>query len=323
MSCQARHAFAYTGALTNGTALSPRTSAPILRDGRAWGAGVASYHALGHGTEAILDSLLDDAGEQKDAGTFDQPTFDDAVNRLSWMLQHYVAQEPEPLFLVERERELMVPIRSRKGTRRSTVYRLHAFLDGVHIDVDGRVWIVEFKLRGRLQNLEQILLNRQIRWYAWAWRETTGEEPAGVIVEERLNALPSPVAFNKNGAVSKVQSCDAAAYMDACAAAGHGPDDEVFDRLRAKDWQLRHRILLRSEEIDEAALQITSAAEQTHSFDSGALYPVRNPSPARCPSCPFKPICADPSDVDRVDSLYFRSVPKWARAALEAKELAA
>lgn len=309
LSCEARHAFAYTGALTSGATLSPRSTAPILRDGRAWGAAVAAYHAEGHSTSALHRALSADADEQRAEGVYDEATFASILNKLSWMMEHYVRVEPERLTLIERERELLIPIPSRTRRQRSNFYRLHAFLDGVHIDGYGRVWIVEFKLRGRLQSLQQITLNRQIRWYAWAWREHTGRAPAGVIVDERLNELPASVAFNKNGAVSKQQGCTEEAYVAACESREQEPDEDVRARLRAKSWQQRHRILLRPDELDEAGEQLTSAAKLTGLMDSGHLYPIRNPSPARCPGCPYKEICADPHG-ELLDALFHRRPPK-------------
>lgn len=319
LGCQVRHAFAYTGRLTAGTALSPRTSAPILRDGRAWGAGVASYHSVGHGTVEVLRALEEDAAEQRAAGIYDQSVFDEALTRLMAMLDHYVTVDETRVPLVEREREILVPLRARSGSgRRSPLYRLHAFLDGIHIDRDGRVWIVEFKLRGRLQSLEQIILNRQIRWYAWAWRELTGIEPAGVIVDERLNALPLPVKINKDGRPSKVQSCTPDAYLTACYDAEHEPDEDVLAAARAKVWQQRHWILLRPEELDEAGQQLASTAQLVGMMDSGELYPTRNPSPARCPGCPYRPICPDPANTDLIAALFERVPPKAHRPQLEA-----
>lgn len=313
LSCEAKHAFAYTGHLTDGTTLSPRTSAPILRDGRAWGSAVASYHAEGHGTSALHRSLQEDADEQRSAGIYDEAHFADTLNRLSWMLEHYVRVEPERIALIEREREILVPIRSRTGRRRSTRYRLHAFLDGIHIDAEGRVWIVEFKLRGRLQSLELIALSRQIRWYAWAWRELTGNEPAGVIVDERLNELPAAIRLNKNGSISAVQSCTLETYLWNCETLSQEPNEDTVARLQSKVWQQRHPILLTSDELDEAGWQITSAAQQVQHMDTMELYPIRNPTPARCPSCAFKAICPDPQG-DLVDAMFRRETPKRLRS---------
>lgn len=321
LSCQARHAFAYTGALTSGATLRPRATAPILRDGRAWGAAVAAYHAEGHGTIALHRALQEDADEQRAEGVYDEAEFARILNHLSWMLAHYAEVAPRRLALIERERELLVPIRSRTGKRHSTVYRLHAFLDGIHIDLAGRVWIVEFKLRGRMQSLQQITLSRQIRWYAWAWRELTGHEPAGVIVDERLNDLPAAVAFNKNGAVSKQQNCRLDDYVAACLKIEQDPDDDVVGRLRGKAWQQRHHILLRPDELDEAGEQLTSAGQLVQLLDSGALYPIRNPSPARCPGCAFRDVCADPRG-ELIDALFRREIPKRDRPPIQLQEAA-
>lgn len=317
LGCQARHAFAYTGKLTAGTTLSPRTAAPILREGRAWGAGVAALHAVGNGIGAMNVALQADQAEQMAAGVYDHRAHEDMLNKLMWMLGHYFDCDHRRIGLVERERELLVPLRSRTGRNRSTRYRLHAFLDGVHIDDQGRIWIVEFKLRGRLWSLEQIVLSRQIRWYAWAWREMTGSEPAGVIVDERLNEVPSTARYNKDGKVSKVQNCTPGAYRLACSDVDQEPDEEVLTKLESKVWQQRHWILLRPDELDEAGRQLTSTAELVSLMDSGALYPTRNPSPARCPSCPFKPICATPTDEMLIEALYLRAPAKRNRPALQ------
>lgn len=313
LSCQAKHAFAYTGHLTDGTTLVPRSSAPLLRDGRAWGSAVASYHAEGHGTTALYRSLEADADEQRDAGTYDESHFAETLNRLTWMLEHYVRVDPQRIALIEREREILIPIRSRTGRQRSTRYRLHAFLDGVHVDADGRVWIVEFKLRGRLQSLELITLSRQIRWYAWAWRELTGNEPAGVVVDERLNELPAAVRLNQNGSISAVQSCTLDTYLWNCESLGQEPNENTVEQLRSKVWQQRHWILLSSPELDEAGWQLASAAQQVRRLDSMELYPIRNPTPTRCPSCAFKAICPDPTG-DLVDAMFRRETPKRSRS---------
>ena len=314
LDCWAKHAFAYTGALTGGTALSPKRTAPLLRDGRAWGAGVAAFHAGQSGFPAIVRSLQEDADEQREHGLYDEESFASTLGKLDRTFRHYI-ELTEPLGLCAIEHELMVPIPSRLGRRHSTKYRLHCFLDGVHRDDEGREWIVEFKFRGRLSDDRQIALSRQIRWYAWAWREHTGHEPAGVIVDERLNFPPAAVRLNKDGSPSKVQSCTPAAYEHACKSAGTEPDDGVLVGLRSKEWQKRTTIMFRPAELDEAGFQLVSAGSLIHQLDSERLYPIRNPSPARCPSCQFRDICDVPEDRPLVDSLFKRVTPKHERLA--------
>lgn len=314
LECQAQHAFRYTGALTGGVALRPKAIKPVLREGRAWGRGVAHLHQHGDLTgagEQIIASLTEDAIELRRHGLYDHDEHEQIGAKLLLCLEHYAAST-EPLPITDPERELLVPIPSRGGVRRSNAYRLQCFLDGVHTDADGRVWIVEYKLRGRLSSFEQIALSRQTRWYAWAWREAAGTEPTGIIVDERLNAAPSAVAVNQDGRLSKRQGCTVQAYVDA-----GGVDPDVIDALRAKVWQHRHPLVLRPGELDEVERQLVSIAQQVNDFDTGARYPVRNPSPMRCPGCAFKDICADPTDQALVDAFHTRVPAKRNRTKEE------
>src|SRR5262245_31274066 len=98
LTCTARWDFAYGGRLA-GDALADRYIKPILRDGRAWGAGVAAYHAAGanllalyEGVEAMRASLDADVKHMVDAGVATDATFADRVNALAHleaMLRHY------------------------------------------------------------------------------------------------------------------------------------------------------------------------------------------------------------------------------------------
>jgi hypothetical protein len=315
LDCQAKHDFAYVGRLA-GSALRPRLTPPLLREGRAWGRAVALFHSSAEDSaqalhdqivEVLRESLEEDAEVQRELGVYLPEIHEEAEQRLTEMLAHYVSIA-ERLPIERLEDELVVPIPSRTGRQHSNRYRLQVRLDGVHTDDEGREWIVEFKLRKELSPLEQIALSRQIRWYAWAWREITGRAPIGVIVDERLNKVPKEVALNKDGRPSRVQSCIPEAYE----AAGGG-DAEVLERLRAKRWHQRERMFLTEAEIDEAGHQLVSVARQIQDLDSGRLYPVRNPSKVRCPGCQFREICPHPEDAELADALFERVPAKQYR----------
>lgn len=312
LDCQARHAFAYTGRLTGGQALKPRTAAPVLREGRAWGRACAAWHETGslqHAQAALDIALSLDAAEQQRHGLYSPEEHDEMAAKLLGLLEHYAATASR-LVLTRPEHELNVPIPSRTGLRASSLYRLQCFLDGVHTDPEGRDWIVEIKLRRQFQPFELIALNRQTRFYAWAWHRATGRPVAGVIVDERLNAAPAPVKLNKDGTPSKVQTCRLDDYVSAWEQLGERPDEEVAAKLAAKDWQRRHTIVFRPGELEEAGWQLVSGARLIHALDSGEFFPIRNPGPARCPGCPFRPVCADPTDRPVVDALFDRVAPK-------------
>lgn len=323
LDCQFKHAFSYTGQLT-GDALKPKSTAPQLRAGAAWGAAVAAFHAnagdIDHAKAALEIRLSLDAAEQQQFGTYDAEEHTELANHLLALVDDY-ALEAKPLSLTRPEHKLEVPIPSRTGKRASNRYRLECYLDGVHTDEDGRDWIVEFKLRKRLTDFELLAKARQTRWYAWAWRCETGRPIAGVIVEERLNALPAEMKFNKDGSPSKVQSCRPDTYRAAVAGCIDPPDSDVLAKLESKVWQKRTPFVLTDAELDEAGRQLASVGFLIQQLDSGLLYPVRNPSPMRCPGCAFRDICVEPGDTELVDALFERRPAK--RERKEAADAAA
>jgi hypothetical protein len=324
LDCMARHDFAYGGHLA-GDALKPKAIAPRLREGRAWGAAVAAYHASspdgGRGRDAIeaLDRSLDaDAERQREFGVHVESEHRDMRLRLLAMLNHYV--ETADLFALDpeqTERELDVAIPSRSGKRASSRYRLLAYLDGVRWQ-DGEAWLVEFKLRRSLSSVEQIALSRQLRWYAWAWWRATGIRPIGVETVERLNEVPKPARILKSGKPSHAvnQATTVSSYLAACREHAESPRGDTVDALKARRWQQRVPIIFRPDELDEAGAELTAAAKLIQELDSGALLPLRNAKPQNCGGCAYREICTDPTS-SLVDALYERVTPKRDRTYTE------
>lgn len=338
LTCWARHAFAYTGRLTGGQTLKPRTTAPILSEGRAWGAAVAAWHAHGgeltalfDGHDALRKSISADAEQMAEAGV--PPSAElltEMENRLGAMLDHYAATcEPlAPLTMLEGT--LDTPLLSRSGTgRASTRYRFTGFIDGYTV-IDGRQWIVEFKLRGQLTPPELLERQRQIRWYAWAlarmqgYGVNHGTLPAGVIVDERLNEVPQQprtVQAKRKGegvdgrvpSHAKDQVTTPELYADLCHEYGELPKLEVVEHMRQREWQRRFPILFRPGELEEAGRELTSAAKLIRDLDSGELDPIRHAKRQTCNGCRFKAICTNPGDDLLVDSLFTRTEPKRLR----------
>lgn len=312
LTCQHRWDMSYGDQLA-GSSLKPKAVSPTLQDGKAFGAGVATYDTganLDFAIDVMVDTLDEDADRLREFGLFNSIAFEESKTLLIQLLEHYAA-ENAPMGITRLEEEIIVPIPSRSGLRDSNRYRLQVFIDGIKEDHDG-VWLVENKLRGQLSSLLMISLSRQIRWYAWAYRKQYGVEPAGVIVNERLKAVPAEVKFNKNGSVSKKQTCTVDAYL----AAG-GDDEDVIAKLTAKNWQRREPVFLTTEEIDEAGQQLVSAGQQIRDFDTADRYPVRNPSPMFCGGCQFKDICPNPRDTELVDAWFERTTPKKDRPPRE------
>lgn len=320
MTCWARWDFAYGGRLA-GSTLRSKLVAPILSEGRAWGAAVAAWHASDDLTapyvahRALSESLSEDELEMREHGLpVDPEARVEMEERLGAMLDHYMATaEPLPN-LTRLEGEIVVAIPSRGGSRASTKYRFQCFLDGF-TDADGEQWIVEFKLRRQLMGAEMIQKLRQPRWYAWALTTQTGVTPTGVIVDERLNDVPKPARILKSGKPShaKDQLCTAEAYVEACLEAGEEPKLDVVESLRARMWQHRVPLLFRDGEIEEAGRELVSAAKLIRDLDAGELMPVRNAGKAHCAGCRYREVCAEPQDELFVDSLFERTVPKRLR----------
>lgn len=316
--CEAQWDLRYGGALA-GDALRPRHATPRMREGRAWGRAVATWHA--EGPEAALaalgQALGEDAAEQAAVGAADPAEQADIAHRLGAMLAHHMATA-ERLPLTDPERHLDVPIASRTGRRPSSRYRFAGYLDGVHIDQQGRAWIVEFKLRSSLSSLEQLSLDRQGRRYAWAWERATGEPVAGIIWDERLNAAPGDARVLKSGKVSadKRQMITGETYVVACERAGHEPDPETVAALAARTWQQRHTVIYRRDEIAEAGAELVALARRIGDLERGRL-PIRTPHPAHCRGCSFREICPHPDDRELVDTLFERGAPKRLRDDME------
>jgi hypothetical protein len=316
LDCSWRHALAYTGALTGGQALSPRDTPMLLREGRAWGRAMAALHSgwdrtthLVDAEQAIHDSIREDAAERERWGLLDPEAELAAVALVVGCLHHYYATtELLPLYGAETELRCNLPA----GQRHSNRYVLEAYLDGLHDDEHG-TWLAEFKWRRtRLPEFTLAARSRQLRWYAWAWREHLGTDICGAILDERLGILPEPVKLNLDGRPSRIQSCTPEAYQ----AAG-GRDHEVIERLKAKAWQARRRITFRKHELDQAGVELRSVARLVHQYDTGLLAPVRHPHERNCNGCRYRAICDDPWDTDLVDALYERVPAKANRTPEE------
>lgn len=318
--CSARHAFAYTGALTGGSALQAKDTPVLLREGRIWGAAVAALHAEGREVAfAILDNELEkDCQLQEEAGLFDHDVYEAVRNKLWTALEQY-AEEAEIIQLDRLEHELLVALPSRSGKRSSNRYYFLAYFDGLHTDPSGRTFLFEAKWRKTLSSYEMVANSRQIRRYAWAWRQETGRDIAGVIVDERLNGVPKEPRILKNEKVSdaKDQVTTAALYEEACEERDQVINPDTVEALLSREWQKRHTVFLTDAEIEEAGKELVSLGQQVQLLDSGQLYPDRNVKPQLCNGCRFKDICNHPEDTDLVDALFNRVPAKRERPELE------
>jgi hypothetical protein len=326
LTCWARHAFAYTGRLTEGYALRPREIPVVLSEGRAHGSAVARWHERGRtltaaleAAEALRRSLAADEQEMMAAGV--TPPVENRVateSRLTEILGHYV-DTVEPLGNLTRlEEEIVVAIPSRTGVHASSRYRFQCFIDGWTLDEQGRPWLVEFKLRRRLQTVELIANSRQLRWYAWALRQAKGIEPVGVLVDETWNETVSPPRMIASGVShARQQHTTADRYIAVCREHGVEPHVDTVAHFDSIRWHHRVPILFRDGELDEAGRELVTAAQLIRDLDAGHLEPLRHVSPMTCNGCRYRRICANPDDELFVESLFELVEPKRERQLQE------
>lgn len=266
LTCAARWDFRYGGRLA-GACLSAKNPALILREGKAWGRAVATYHAAGWCSRqtalaaartTLREALAEDAKEQVAAGVYLDVEHAALLLKLDAILMHYAATSGEWLNVTAPELELRVPITDDAF--------LHGFLDALCRDTDGRLWVVEFKLRNALTPREHVVRTPQFIRYVAAYNRLHPDDPVvGIIVDERVNGYPGPVVLRKDGTPQLVQSCSEADYLAAfasippgeatlgkngkplktqecspdvyraaCFAAGVEPDDAVLAALAAR-----------------------------------------------------------------------------------------
>lgn len=340
LTCQASWDFAYGGHLA-GSSLKRKATAPKLQAGRAWGAGVAAWHAhtgelfaLGSALDAVTASLNRDAVRQQQFGYYDEGERRDTEERLARLLSHH-AESTDP-FRVERlEEEIIVPIPSRTGRRASNRYGFIGYFDAVTTDYrPGEFWLVEYKLRDSFFPVALITNSRQLRWYAWAYQVKYGIPVHGVLVEERLSDPPKPARLVKSkrkrhehldGEYPMVASHEvkqlttAGAYVAACHATFEEPQQHVFEALKARRWSQRVPVDFLPGELDESGRELVSAAKLIRDLDSGEMLPIRNVRPQNCNGCFFREICPNPDDAV-VGSMFERTVPKRDRPPLEEAE---
>jgi PD-(D/E)XK nuclease superfamily len=333
LTCQAQHSFRYTGHLVpGGQVLQPRGIQPHLSGGRAWGAGVAAWHAapsdtlfdmaLWDGHAAIADSFRRDSEKMREDGVeADLETLVGRQEFLSGALAHYATIAEKLPNVTTLEGELLVPIPSRSGRRASTRYRFHGYVDAMSEGLD----VVEFKFRDSLTDPEILQLERQPLRYAWAAERHYGIQVRSVIVEERLAAIPKPAkivkAKRKGDGIDGLTVSHAVAqittpeiYREACELYGVEPEQGTVDALAARTWQRRTRLMFRRSELEEAGRELVSAAKLINHLDSGNLYPIRNSKAMLCRGCDFKRICANPGDTKFVDMQFTRHTPKRLKA---------
>lgn len=322
LDCQASWDFAY-GRTLAGSSLKPKTVKPFMDDGSVWGRMLAAWHDVSatHGrfvaaSDEMYRGLGDMRKERRKVGLPpDEADAHDRLLRLHAILEHHHANPGElrPFArIADVERRLIVPV-PRPGP---AGWALELYIDLVAVDEYGTPGIVENKLRGSVTRSGDLVVSRQVVWYAWAWREVYGTTPV-VIVDERVNGAPSAtVKRNKDESLAVVQSCALSVYIDACRLDGVEPLEKTVAALNKKVWAKRHTIHLGEDELDDAGREVASAALLIVDLEAGR-WPIRNKERSRCGGCFYRPICRDTGDVELVDALFVRKPAKRDRTPRE------
>lgn len=347
LTCEARWDFRY-GSQLAGTSLKSKDTAIVLSLGKAWGAAWAAFHAtwtiwrqptqLGIAIEdapvtpesaaetAFANVLYKDAKRQMELGVFNGERYIEAYDLLSALLEHYVQSHwwmevDCPISNLEAlEARYEVPIPSRTRQKGSSKFRLECYVDGRTVRDDGP-WLAECKLRNRLTPVKIIVRSRQLRWYAWAHWQLTGEKPRGVIIEERLREVPQHPRMNKgrktkanpnpdpmpSHAVDQITTAEW--YEAVCKANDVDPMEHTIEAFRARRWQQRVPVIFRQGELEEAGSELVSAGFRIGELDAAKRWPIRHATRSTCSYCDFSDICDDPSS-SYVDSLFERVTPK-------------
>lgn len=345
--CQLQHDLTYSGQVL-GYTLTPKVAAPILQDGRAWGAMVAAWHITGDTVAAELEmekSFGEDAQAMLDFGIpFEMidAQLGEQRDLLRRIFAHYIATTTRIEGCHSPEQKFVVPLPSRTGRRSSNRYELDARIDLIKTDDYGD-WVVEFKLRAQLTPLHILTRQPQIRRYTWAYEKYTGRQLAGIIVDETRKAAPNEPRMVKAKKMSeaqksyraeckaagveedkerfndladrvpshaKDQGCTVDAYRKNCADHGVEPEQETIDELALIVWGQRERVFVTPRELETTARELVSAGKQIHDFDSGAVLPIANVSPRTCGGCRFRDICGDLTNTEFIDSQFDRRPPR-------------
>lgn len=238
-----------------------------------------------------------------------EPMFQEMVTMGKAILHNYAIFERATgmkLMTTHLEERLFVPIRTASGkSALKGMPQLSARMDRVVVDErDGREYMVDYKnsthqwTEGR--GLE---LDEQTTGYHYEFWRTRNYLPAGMIYDTLLKKVPNEPKILKNGTLSKDkdQGTTYELYMEAIKAQGANPAEyaEILQILREQGWskffkrEITHRNMeqIRSYERD---LYHTFQDMRAVAQNPAKAYP--NPSPMRCPRCPFRDVCLAMND---------------------------
>jgi hypothetical protein len=169
-------------------------------------------------------------------------------------------------------------------------------VDGMHTDIEGKLWIVEFKMRKVLSDLWYVYFMRQLRWYSYM-AKCMGLPIAGFIYDETCHEFPSPLIFTQKGALDRRYTYSVADLeaLEERSAGMHPIPEDVWQRARNKDYHARQIIHFTDTDYADIEAEMSNVALRMREAYNTNIYPIRNPNTNRCPGCAFKDICFEPN----------------------------
>jgi PD-(D/E)XK nuclease superfamily len=244
------------------------------------------------------------------------PMFQEMVVMGKAMLHNYAIFNKQTGMVLKTtmlEERLFVPIRTASGrSALKGMPQLTARLDRMVVDEkDGREYIIDYKnsthqwTEGR--GLE---LDEQTTGYHYEFWRVRGYLPAGMIYDTLLKRVPNEPKVLKNGklSVDKDQGTTYELYMEAIKQRGENPVDyaEMLQLLREQGWskffkrEVTHRNMAQMRSY-ETNLYDTFQDMRAVAQNPRKAYP--NPSPMRCPRCPFRDVCLAMNDGSDAEDL--------------------
>ena len=164
LQCEAKHDFSYGDRLA-GSALKSKTVLPVLSGGRCLGRDGGGLARLGRPRPGARgDVRLARTGTPSASASsvyHDREQHTELRERLERIFAHYDHDRRAAAAALARGGRCWsrCPRSTARRGRRSK-YRFLAYFDGIHEDAEGRVWLIEFKLRARLSALDLVANSR-------------------------------------------------------------------------------------------------------------------------------------------------------------------
>lgn len=192
--------------------------------------------------------------------------------------------------------ELAIEFRVTVPVKKNKVYdHFHGTIDLVARErQSGMLWLIDHKVRGTLQPIEDEEVNIQMVAYQYALLKTYGIKTVGSIAHQIFSELPAEPKVNKNGEISKAAcKTDWATYRAAVVREGQNPDDylEMAQKLQEVEFWRYSRAYRSEREITNVWQEIILNTASDMARKVKRL--PRSLSAWNCKGCQFRTLCLE------------------------------